>query len=306
MSAGGRGTHPGAVRILFACDGSPQADVARALLVGLPWPVGTPVRVIAVIEPMPVDAELPAHAHDALLAALRRELEGPLAATTASLAEHGLAAETAVLLGRPSSVIVDEAKRFEAGLIVVGSRGRGALASTFLGSVAAEVIDQAPCPVLVARRPALRRIVFAEDGSEPARVVAQALSEWPALGGVPVHVVSVLPLRLEAAEDPTARHVAADPAYAVAVDRAREACQRLAHQTAARLGAAGLDAHYAVRSGDPAVEILDAASEFDADLIAMGTRGRTGLERVLLGSVARNVLHRATCSVLVARRPVRP
>ena len=294
------------MRVLLAYDGSPQADVARALLLGLPWPGGTAVRVVGVIAPVPADAELPEDARDALLGALRRELEGRLAAAAASLAERGLAVETAALVGRPSSVIVDEAKRFEAGLIVVGSRGRGALTSTFLGSVAAEVTDQAPCPVLVARRPALRRLVFAEDGSEPARVAAQALSEWPALGGVPVHVVTVLPLRLETTEDATVRHEVADPAHALAVDRAREHCRRLAHQTAGRLSAAGLDAHYAVRSGDPTAELLDVVSEFDADLIAMGTRGRIGLERVLLGSVARNVLHRATCSVLVARRPERP
>ncbi len=276
------------------------------LVAGLPWPGGTAVRLVGVVEPMPVDAELPVDAYDALLAALRRELEEPLTDAAASLAERGLAVETAVLLGRPASVIVDEATRFEAGLIVLGSRGRGALASTFLGSVAAEVTDQAPCPVLIARQRSLRRVVFAEDGSEPARVAAQALAEWPALGGVPVHVVTVLPLRLEITEDATTRHAAADPAYALAADRAREACRRLAHQTAGRFSAAGLDAHYAVRSGDPAAELLDAASELHADLIAMGTRGRTGLERVLLGSVARNVLHRATCSVLVARRPVRP
>ncbi|MDO8562855.1 MAG: universal stress protein [Candidatus Limnocylindria bacterium] len=158
------------------------------------------------------------------------------------------------------------------------------------------------------------RVLLAYDGSPQADVARMLVAglPWPAgtavrlVGVVPVHVVTVLPLRLEVTEDATARHAAADPAYALAADRAREACRRLAHQTAGRFSAAGFDAHYAVRSGDPAAELLDAASELDADLIAMGTRGRTGLERVLLGSVARSVLHRATCSVLVARRSVRP
>src|SRR5207253_4081305 len=65
------------------------------------------------------------------------------------------------------------------------------------------------------------------------------------------------------------------------------------------LRAAGVAAEPDVRDGDPGSQIVEAAKEFAADLIVMGTRGRSGLERLLVGSVARKVLHHAPCSVLV-------
>jgi nucleotide-binding universal stress UspA family protein len=57
--------------------------------------------------------------------------------------------------------------------------------------------------------------------------------------------------------------------------------------------------------GDPAEEIIDYANSANIDLIVMGTHGRTGLERLLLGSVAEKVLRGAQCSVLVAKLPKR-
>ena len=58
--------------------------------------------------------------------------------------------------------------------------------------------------------------------------------------------------------------------------------------------------------GDPATEILRVAQETSADLIVMGTHGRTGLERLLMGSVAEEVLRKATCPVLTIKRPPGP
>src|SRR5205807_3538103 len=59
------------------------------------------------------------------------------------------------------------------------------------------------------------------------------------------------------------------------------------------------------KEGDPAAEIAHTAQETCADLIVMGTHGRTGLERMLMGSVAEQVVRRAPCSVLVAKMPKR-
>ena len=57
------------------------------------------------------------------------------------------------------------------------------------------------------------------------------------------------------------------------------------------------------RTGDAAAEILTAATEWQADLVVVGSRGQTGLTRILLGSVARNVVHGSTASVLVVHEP---
>lgn len=55
--------------------------------------------------------------------------------------------------------------------------------------------------------------------------------------------------------------------------------------------------------GDPATEIVDYAREAGSDVIVMGTHGRTGLERLLMGSVAEKVMREAPCSVLVVKLP---
>jgi nucleotide-binding universal stress UspA family protein len=68
---------------------------------------------------------------------------------------------------------------------------------------------------------------------------------------------------------------------------------------------AGVDASVQVRNGDPAHEIVAAARAIGAGLVVVGTRGETGLRRLILGSVARNVLLSAPCSVLLVRAGVR-
>jgi nucleotide-binding universal stress UspA family protein len=61
--------------------------------------------------------------------------------------------------------------------------------------------------------------------------------------------------------------------------------------------------HHIVLEGDPATEIVNYARDAGIDLIAMGTHGRTGLERLLMGSVAEKVMREAACSVLVVKLP---
>ena len=63
--------------------------------------------------------------------------------------------------------------------------------------------------------------------------------------------------------------------------------------------------HWMISVGDPAHEIIEAASNMGCDLIVMGSRGLTGLDRIFLGSVARNVLQHTRASVLIVREPVR-
>jgi len=89
--------------------------------------------------------------------------------------------------------------------------------------------------------------------------------------------------------------------YAESVQEARRQAAALVSATADRLSDAGLITSVDVRDGDPAACIVKAAIEHAADLIVLGTRGHTGLSRILLGSVARNVLTHAACSVLIVR-----
>ena len=80
--------------------------------------------------------------------------------------------------------------------------------------------------------------------------------------------------------------------------------RELVEREAQRLRAAGFKADGAVENGDIREKIIDAAAEWRADLIVMGSHGRRGVQRFLLGSVAEHVARHAQCSVEIVRIPV--
>lgn len=295
------------MRVLVAIDGSEPANLAVELVADVAWPAGTEVLVaeavetgaglfggpwpaLAVVQADRIEAELRAEAHRIVQQA-RERLERP-----------GLNVDAVVLRGRPATAIVERARAKRANLIVVGSLGHGTIESMLLGSVSAEVVDHAPMPVLVARGRRIEHVVLAWDGSSGASRAADLLCAWPIFAGSTVRVVSVADVEVPwwtGFPEPGSPELV--PVYLDAATASRRQHDQLAREMTAQLQAAGLTAEADRRDGDAATEILAAANATKADLIVMGTRGRTGLSRLVLGSVARNVLHHAACSVLVVR-----
>jgi nucleotide-binding universal stress UspA family protein len=89
--------------------------------------------------------------------------------------------------------------------------------------------------------------------------------------------------------------------YSDAESASREQHHALVDEVVAACRAAGLHAEGTVREGIAADEILTEARDWGPDLVILGCRPKRGLERLVIGSVARDVLHHAACSVLVAR-----
>ena len=184
------------------------------------------------------------------------------------------------------------------------SRGRGKISSLLLGSVSAEVVDHAHCPVLVSRTSAISRVIFATDGSVPSAAAETVLSTWSIFKGLPIQVVSVADVvePWHTGIAPTMYRQVVE-AHAKDLAEARAEHMRIADETTARLRARGREAEAAMRTGDAAAEIIAAAGDAAADLVVIGSRGQTGFARIVLGSVARNVLHGSTASVLVVHEP---
>lgn len=295
------------MRILVAVDGSAPAAIGVDLVAGLKLPEGSAVRVVEAVEsgvwllggPW---VTLPPDQAQELEEEILREAEKTVEEARQRLSRPGLTVETAVLRGRPATAIVEAALAFGADLIVLGARGHGTIESMLLGSVSAEVVDHAPVPVLVARGRSVARVVLAWDGSEPAARAGQLLREWPIFADSEVCVVSVAEVAIPwwtGFPEPGSLEML--PIYEEAAEASRAEHDKLARDMAEQLKAAGLKAEGVRRDGDAATEILAVARERQADLIALGTDGRTGLARIALGSVARNVLQHAPCSVLVVR-----
>jgi nucleotide-binding universal stress UspA family protein len=292
------------MRTLLALDGSPSSTRARDLVSRLPWPAGTVIRLVSAYD-VPMDF-VPASgggvpwvgdADDAI----RDELSAELERLAGPLGREGMEIQEATVRGRPATVIIDQAHELGADLIVVGSRGRGPLAAILLGSVSAEVADQAPCPVLVTRSDRIARLLVATDGSDVARAIPQLLGKWGVFRGTPADALSVAPSQERTFE--LLADIQTPGAYRFADDRQDviDRHRRFADEAAERLGAAGIPAASAVLAGDAAHEVIGAAQRFGSDLIVTGSRGLHGLQSVFLGSVARNVVMHAPCSVLVVR-----
>ncbi len=295
------------MRVLIAFDGSAGAAQAVALGEGIDWPAGSIVRVASIVEPAMLQV-LPwttgavsprVLEHDALA-----YVEAEQAAVVGRLSAPDRTVDAVLLRDRPASGLVDQAREFSADLVGVGSRGHGPVASLLLGSVSAEVVDHAPCPVLVARRSTFERVVFATDGSETAAAAEDVLARWPIFAGLAIRVVSVADVvRPWTTGIAPTMYTQVLNAYAKDVAEAEAEHLGIATGSAKRLAGAGRRADAEMRNGDAAAEIIAVAHESGADLVVVGSRGRTGLERIVLGSVARNVLVGSDASVLVIHQP---
>jgi nucleotide-binding universal stress UspA family protein len=296
------------LRVLLATDGSEQAELARDLVAGIAWPPESLLRIAIAIESVgtlfgmpwavPSAPRVDRYEHD-----LTMHAESVLEAAARGLSRTGIVPERCVLRGRPGMAIPEEAASWGADLVVLGSRGHGSISTVLLGSVGAEVVDHAPCPVLIARSRTLSRIVLGHDGSDHARAAEELLSGWPIFRSCAVEVTSV-------AQSPVAWYSALAPAtsvesaefYQQGVRESVREHQQIAEQAAQRLIESGMSASITVTEGSAAAELIRVAQDRQADLIAIGTHGRTGLGRLLLGSVARTVLTHAPMSVLVVRQ----
>jgi nucleotide-binding universal stress UspA family protein len=168
-------------------------------------------------------------------------------------------------------------------------------------------VDHAVTPVLVARGDHVRSILLAEDGSPAGMAARDLVLGWSAFAGIPVRVVGVVdvaaPWRSGIA--PTMFSAAMD-LYAEMITNSRETYGQVVAATVATLQAAGRTAEGDLREGDPASQLVHAVHDIAGDLIVIGSRGHTGISRIVMGSVAHSVLLHSRCSVLVVKQPHPP
>ncbi len=298
-----------APRILVGTDFSPTAAVAVDWAVELARQQGARVELVHAVTVPPA---VPEYISPSAIAPgpvfdeeVRRAALGRLEKEAASLRERGIEVETCLTLGTPSNVICDRAAETGALAIVIGTRGLTGLRHLLLGSTTERVVQKAPCPVLAvhpgdSRRP-LRTILIPTDFSEDAE---RAIHTARALLAPPSAVASEIRLILLHAFNLPIEYTAYGPiptSVHYLQDTGLDAERRLQEMTD-RLTAEGLTVDWVAREGDPSVVIVEEAERRQADLIAMGTHGRSGLRHLLLGSTAERVVQHAKCPVMTIRR----
>lgn len=276
--------------VIVALDGSEKGRRALAVALPLAALAESAVHLVRVIEPTSARTRNQAEllGIDPLNAAGRLDVEKQLA----DIAE-GLTATTnrriswEVLEGEDvAAVLIRVAAGYDARAVVMGTRAPTKAGLAIVGSVADEVMRECSRPVVLVPPGAsdldgkvleIKRVLVPLDGS------ALALQSLDFLAALP-HVCDLEFVLLDAVQDPQDIPVAEHRLHSAA-ERLRSCSARVAPRV--------------ILDGDPSMVITTAVREFLVDIIAMSTRGESGLRRLMLGSVAQGVIRAAEVPVLL-------
>jgi nucleotide-binding universal stress UspA family protein len=208
--------------------------------------------------------------------------------------------------GFADTALTETASDIGANLLVVGTHGRSGLRRFFLGSISERVVRLSHTNVMVARalltpdagQRGYRRILVPTDFSAPA-ARALELSFDLAAPGARIEIVHFWQVPVTAST-PYAPFKAAEDALTTVREAMAEAAEQSGQTLLERYRASGVDLSYHAVEASPAHGIHDRLAQGDYELVAVGSHGRRGIRRLLLGSVAELTVRHAPCSVLVA------
>lgn len=221
------------------------------------------------------------------------------AATRAS--DRGVPTVTEVLQGEPYRTIVDYADVYDIDLVLMPTHGRRGLERFLLGSTTERVVRRSVVPVLTIRpdddvtvRYPYRTVLLPTDGSDPASAALDVGLDVAGVADAAVHLLSVVDVTSLGID------VRADIQTAALEASARE----VVDAAAARATAAGIEPTTAVEFGASITRVIRSyVADHDVDLVVVGTHGRTGFDRYVLGSVAAELVRTAPVPVLTVRKP---
>ncbi len=277
-------------RLLVCTDGSPESQGAYAAALDLARSSGSKVYLLQVVasipgyELQPLDLMAPtAQVNLEMMALMEKATRERLETHQAEAAQQGVDLEIRV---RTSAVaydgILEEAEAIQPHLIIMGRHGRTGLYRLLMGSVTARVIGHSPFNVLVVPMGvalACKKLLMASDGSP------DSLAAWEEALGI------------------TKRAGAELMAVSVAQgDRDLKRAEEIVQNMKAAAEQQGVAVVPLVLRGRPFEAIAKAAQGKGVNLIILGSHGRTGLSRLLMGSVTERVIGQATCPVLVVKR----
>jgi nucleotide-binding universal stress UspA family protein len=287
-------------KILCPADFSPGSRDAMRVAVQIATDSGAELVIAHVWHP-PLFAfgggdPFPAEAIQQLV----KEKERGLAETTNDAVKLGARRVTSrFLTGAPWDQLVETLRADEAfDLVVMGSHGRSGLARVLLGSVTEKVVRHAPCSVLAARArgdaTSFAHVLCPIDFSDSSRHAVERAAQLAAPSGAGIMLLHAIELPVTY----TGEQFGAD-----FLDDLESKSAHLLEEWASDLKSrVAIPVATEIRVGPPGMhtlEILDRDPTFD--LVVVGSHGRTGLRRALLGSVAEQVVRHAACHVLVAR-----
>jgi nucleotide-binding universal stress UspA family protein len=278
-------------KILVAFDGSASGENALRQALRLACDEKCWIRVVTVVPAFEGELDLTGvgDVHEAIL----RPARALLARAEAIARESGGLIRASLEEGEVPRRLAAICEEEQCGLIVMGRRGKTRFERAMVGSVTARVIGLASRDVLVVPQGTVigwERVFVAVDGSPHSRRAAAHAVDLAASYGGALTALSVV--------DVPDEFYAEAPAVA---DQLIEKARGYVAEVGALAAAAGVAFTALVREGAASAVVVREALEARATLVVMGSRGRTGINRLLMGSVTEKVIGHAPCPVLVVK-----
>ncbi|WP_148263727.1 universal stress protein [Halopiger xanaduensis] len=280
--------------ILVPVDGSECSDLAVDYAADLARRYDATVYVATVID-VRLIATAPQYDH------LRSEATALVDSVANRLEASGVATTNVVRTAKPYQGVLMVAEDYDADLIIMGTHGRSGVDRYLLGSVTERVIRRSDVPVLTVRTRDDGNVSFPyddvlvpTDGSDGAEAAYEPAIALATAYDAMLHALSVIEtnaLGLETA--PKGNDEGPDEAARMALEEVEANASQ----------ASAADVVTEITFGSPHEEIRSYVREHDIDLVVMGTHGRSGLPRYLLGSVAEKLVRTASVPVMTVRKP---
>ena len=290
-------------RLLFATDLSDNSRAAEAWAITLAKSSGAELAIAHCVEIASFAYGLPEGGGPAVIDQLEAAGKIRLGELVDLLAKRHDKVSGHLLTGSPWRSLLEVAKETEAELIVQGTRGLTGLPHVVLGSTAQRVLQHAECPVLTVPSigtftppPPIRTVVIGTDFSEPARRATERAIELLSDEGtrrlILVNTYATPLVWTSYGGIPTANQY---------LDEFKQNAEEQLATAAAAIGG-GIEVETVAIEGYPSHAIVEQGQKHEADLIALGTHGRSGLPHLVLGSTAERVVQTADRPVLTVRK----
>ena len=278
-------------KILVAFDGSESGRNALRETLKFAADEHCQVTVVSVIPSY--EGDLSALWTNNIKSSMRKQCDMALSEALNLAQKEGVTIETVCAEGEIYERIVDLADMGNFDLIVTGKKGMSLLGRAFVGSVTARVIGYSRQDVLVVpdgAKIAWKKLLVATDGSVYSEAAAQRVIEISRQYHSTLKALSVVDVTVEFM-------IRAQEVYESLLAKAKEFTDLIRKKALL----AGIEADSIVRDGEVYKVIIDVAKEYQADMIVMGSLGRTGIKRLLMGSTAERVLGNASYPVLIVK-----
>jgi hypothetical protein len=287
-------------KLLLATDGSQFSEGAIREAIRLAKRCSSKLSAISVIETNPEYETIAPQLLEKAEKAARAHLES----LQARAKKEGVECATSILEGEDSyNFIAEEAAKNKISMIIMGRRGRTGLKRLVMGSTTARVIGHAPCNVLVvpsAAQVEFKNILVATDGSRYATAAASEAIGIAKKNNSNLVVVAVVPSESTQPMDIVHSQMSRDVIAASELTSAENSAKAV--KAAAQKEGVPVEAF--ILGGKPADAIVQTAREKNIDVIMIGSHGKTGIDKLLMGSVTERTIVLATCAVLVVKGKV--